>query len=114
MCNLKLMKNGEAFKQLTGDFSDIDGGSRTRHFQVIAQVAMLNVFHSDENTIAVFVPAEELDEEVIILLIISTTASCNVTSTHISHFGQNRNFAGVINLSDPLQDLLNSSHFSAI
>lgn len=58
---------GEAFQKLAGDFSDVTGGAGTGFFDVVAQVAVRNVFHGDEDAVGVLVPAKELDEEILAL-----------------------------------------------
>lgn len=66
------MENGEAIKKLTGDFLHISGGTRTRCFKIMAQVAVLDIFHRNENAITVLVPAEEFDKEILTLVMVST------------------------------------------
>lgn len=64
---IQLMKSGEAFEELTGDSLGVPGGTGTGVFKVVGQVAMLDVFHCDEDEVGVRVPPKKFDKKIIAL-----------------------------------------------
>lgn len=64
------MEDDKAFQKLSGDFSGVLVGAETSLFEVLAQITMLNVFHRDEDDIWILVPAKELNEEILALVLL--------------------------------------------
>lgn len=60
--DIQLVEGGKTFQKLTGDIPGDPGGAGTRVFEVVGQVAVLNVFHCDKDEVGVCVPAEKFDK----------------------------------------------------
>lgn len=109
------MEEGEPFQQLMGDSADMASGTGTWSFEVMAQVAMLNVFHRDKHAIPVLIPAEEFDEEIFTLFIISINSRISdANGTYMRDFGHQGKFPAVINHAKPFHYLLDSPQFAGI
>lgn len=65
--NIQFVKGDEALQKLAGNPSRIFDRTGAGVFEVVGQVTMLNIFHCDEDKVAICVPTEEFDKEILAL-----------------------------------------------
>lgn len=59
MADLHFVENCEALDELAGDFSGIAGGAGAGCFEILTEVAVLDIFHCDADALGVLVPAHK-------------------------------------------------------
>lgn len=69
MGDIQLVKGDEAFQKLAGNTLRNVRGTGAGVFEVVGQVTVLNIFHRDEDEVAIRVPAEKFDKEILALII---------------------------------------------
>lgn len=99
------MKNREALQKLDGNFAGIFGAALC---DVLAEVAVLDVFHCNVGALGILIPAQEPDKEILTLDLLSVSFSTGRQreETYMFYFRQRLQFARIINVSHPLQQLL--------
>lgn len=70
MRDIQLVKGDEAFQKLAGNTLRNVHGTRAGVFEVVGQVTVLDIFHRDEDEVAIRVPAEKFDKEILALIIL--------------------------------------------
>lgn len=65
--DIQFVKGDKAFQKLTGNPLRVFDRTGAGVFEVVGQVTMLNIFHCDEDEVAIRVPAEEFDKEILAL-----------------------------------------------
>lgn len=99
------MQNREPLQKLNGNFSGI---CLVALRDVLAEVAVLDVFHCNVDALGILIPAQEPDKEILTLDLLSVSFSTakQREETYMFHFRQHLQFAGIINVSHSLQQLL--------
>lgn len=75
MADLQPVEHNQAFEQLPRDLPGVGERWSAAVAEVLAEVAVWDVFHRDKNRVGVIVPSKYLNEEILVLVV--ECVSCN-------------------------------------